>query len=64
MIASLAGSVCSTPDHLGDGGVLVGQFILPVGQVFLCLVVPEVEIVLSHEEQQFGTRGRDAFQLG
>ena len=47
MVTSLVGGVSSASDHLGDGGVLAEELLLPVSQVLLCLVISEVEISIS-----------------
>ena len=61
MVTSLVGGVSSASDHFGDGGVFAEELLLPISQVLLCLVIPEVEIVLSHEEQHISAPGWDAF---
>ena len=53
MVTSFVCGFCSAPDHLSDGCVFGGEVVLPVSQIFLGLVVSEVDIVLSHEEQHF-----------
>ena len=57
VITSLLCGFRSAPDHLSDSGVLTGEVILPVRQIFLSLVVSEMHIVLSHEEQYFHVVG-------